>query len=222
MPTSGVRVRKGLIKMTRAALAAKIRTNLNDLGITFYSVSDINESIQDAYDEIVVYSECIEKRTDINFTSNSSYYKVGEELPSDFYRVIGILNDETNRWLTGSFDRNELIYANDWETTSGTAYNFTILGFDRIGITGRKSNATGYFKMFYKAQAPILQNSTHLLINDNFILLPELYATADLLEQNQEFSKASIYWNQYDEMLEKYRDKIQLLSKSDRVFTRGG
>ena len=206
--------------MTRDQIAHKVSRNLHDAGVTYYSAYDLNNSIQDAYDEIVVYSECIEKRIDIPYKSNTTYYQVGVELPADYYRVIKILNNEQNRWLSGSSDREQLNYSGDWETVNSTAYEFTILGHDRIGLNGRSSNATGTFKLLYKAQAPTLQGDTVLLINSSYILLPELYATADLLEQNQEFTKAQIYWNQYDPMLEKYREKIQVLAKPDRVFNR--
>ena len=57
-------------------------------------------------------------------------------------------------------------------------------------------------------------------IDVKFQLMLENYGTADLLEQNQEYTKSSIYWAQYDKQLEDYRYKIQLLSKSDRMMVR--
>ena len=206
--------------MTRLQAISKIRQNLDDLGVTFYSVDDINESIQDAYDEIVVYTECLEKLTSLNWLSNYTYYDFSTLIP-DYYRLVKIFNNNNNRFIEASNARYNTSYRQDWEITSGTPTDFTLLGPKLVGFAGRSANATGSFKVWYKAKAPTITNDNHVfLINDNFIELIEFYTTADLLEQNEEFSKAGAQWQQYDVMLEKYREKIQLLAKSDRVFTR--
>ena len=204
--------------MTRDQIAVKIRENLNDHGITYYSSEDLNDSIQDAYDEIVVYTECIEKITKITLPGDSTYYNFATLIP-DFYRLMGIHNPEINAYLTPDTDRNQLNYRNNWETITGSARDFTILDYRYIGIAGRSSYSRT-FKIYYKAQAPTLSGSTSLLINSHYQILVEHYCTADLLEQNQEFNKAVNYWALYEHLLEDYKFKIKLLSKADRIFTR--
>lgn len=205
--------------MTRADIRFRIRRNLDDLGITYYTAVDINEAIQDAYDEVVVYCECIEKRVDLDFVSNTTYYDFSTLIP-DYYRVIKLYHNGQNRFIDPTNNRNQGSYRIDWEVVNATEREYVILGPKYVGMSGRQAIATGNFGVFYKAKANQLIDTSIPLISDNYIRLLELYGTADLLEQNQEFTKAIKYWQEYDPMLEDYRRKVQLLAKADRVFTR--
>lgn len=205
--------------MTRDQIAQKIRRNINDAGITYYSADDINESIQDGYDEIAIYCECIEKTVSLPFQSNVTYYDMFTLVP-DYYRSIRIYSNQINQFLAVNLERQNLGYSSDWELNSGSARDYMIKGPRYIGITNRSSNSVGSFKMWYKAKANTLTGNDTPRINVNFQIMLENYGTADLLEQNQEYTKAEICWAQYNKQLEDYRMKIQLLSKSDLVFSR--
>lgn len=207
--------------MTRDQIATKVRDNLNDNGITYYSVTDINDSIQDAYDEVVVYCECIEKEATLNFVANNTYIDI-KSLIGDYYRPIFIYNQGTKLFLDFTHDRNLVSYRADWEYYVGSIRDFAILDSTKLGFSGRLGTITANdkFKLYYKASANTLNGDSHLQISDAYIKLIENYATADLLEQNQEYIKAQTYWAEYDVDLEQYREKIQLLAKSDRMFTR--
>lgn len=214
--------------MTRAEVSTKIRNNLNDLGITYYSDTDINNSIQDAYDEIVVYSECIEKWADIPVNTigateagGNPWIKISNIL-SDYYRPLAILNQTTRQFLEPQIDRDVDNYRWDWQLGNGAVYDFIINGPQWIGLPNSYTGANYKpLRLFYKATAPkMLVDTDYFRILDDYQILIEHYCTADLLEQNQEFMKAQNYWNQYEPLLEEYRSKIQLLSRSDRIFTR--
>lgn len=205
--------------MTRDQIASKIRHNLNDAGVTYYSVADVNDSIQDGYDEVVVYCECIEKSAIVDFKSDTTYYNLSTLIP-DYYRPIRIYSYNINRFMELNLELENSGYSLDWELTNGSARDYIIKGPKYIGISNRISNATGSFKIWYKAQANVLTGNDIPRINVKFQLLLENYGTADLLEQNQEYTKAQIYWSQYNKQLEDYRYKIQLLSKTDRIFAR--
>ena len=210
--------------MTRGQIGTKIRDNLDDAGITYYSSLDITDSIQDGYDEVAVYSECIEKWVALPQIINTTYYDFSELIP-DYYRVIDIYGFEFKNVLDPVNDRDLLSYRIDWELYSGGSREFMVLGPKYIGINGRKSvvGSNNTFRIYYKAQANILVSDSETpRINNDYQILLEWYGTADLLEQNQEYTKANGYWVQYNDMLEKYRYKIQLLSKSDRIFNREG
>src|SRR6187401_1795346 len=100
--------------MNRITIANKIRNNLNDAGVTYYSLSDIAESIQDGYDEVVVYCECIEKVVNIKQLVNTTYYNMRLLVP-DYYRVIRIWSSRINAMLNITSDRENLYYRQDWE-----------------------------------------------------------------------------------------------------------
>jgi hypothetical protein len=205
--------------MTRDQAASKIRRNLNDLGITYYSENDLNESIQDGYDEIVVFCECIEARYDVPFVNNTTYYNLRNTVPN-YYRIIKIRDIDKNRFLDPASARGENFYRDDWEIVNSDPREFVIAGPDYVGMSGRSSVATGSFTVFYKATAETLGPNSVLRISDKFINLIIDYCTADLLEQNEEYQKAARYWDKYEPALEDYRRKIQLLANSDREFTR--
>lgn len=205
--------------MKRAEIATKISENLDDLGITFYSKDDLNDSIQDALDEIVVYSECLDREWEIPFEDNLTYYNLHEIIP-DFYRIVRIWYPGISQFFGISSDRNELNYRLDWELRVANPRDLIIAGPNRIAFWGRHNGTTDKFKVFYKATAPALNDDMVIPINTNYMHLIENYCTADLLEQNEEFSKAMNYWNVYEPELENYKYKIQLLARSDRVYTR--
>lgn len=207
--------------MTRDQIAQKIRRDLNDLGVTYYNATDINDSIQDGYDEVAVYCECIERSAILNFKDNTTYYDMSVLLP-DYYRTVRIYSYLTKRFLHVNLERENFAGSWDWEVNQGTHYDFLIKGPKYIGISLRKTNAEGNFKIWYKAQANVLGPSDVPRIDNKFQLMLENYGIADLLEQNQEYTKANTYWTQYNKQLEDYRHKIQLLSQSDRLIWRDG
>jgi len=214
--------------MTRAEASKKIRNNLNDLGITYYTDKDINESIQDAYDEIVVYSECIEKWIDLPVNTliategGANPWVHISRIIADYYRPIALLNQTTRLFLSPLMDREQDDYRWDWQLGNGSVGDFIINGPEWLALPNSYTNVGNKpLRLFYKAKAPkMLVDTDFFRILEGFQILIEHYCTADLLEQNQEFSKATGYWNQYEPKLEEYRNKIQLLSKSDRVFNR--
>src|ERR1700752_2715159 len=206
--------------MTQSELKIRVKNNLDDFGV-WYSDKDLDDSIQDGYDEIVIFSQCIEKRGDLQFRANKPYCQWPNEIPADFYSVIQIWNSSNNPFFAGTDTRYESGLDFKYETISvSEPTNYTVIGPDRIGFDSRNISGDSVFTLFYKARAPKLTSDSVLLINENYILLPELYSTADLLEQNQEYSKATIYWAQYDPMLEEYRSKIQKIARADKVLTR--
>ena len=210
--------------MNRLDIATKIRDNISDAGITYYSKSDINESIQDGYDEVAVYSECIERWTVLPQVVDTTYYDFSTIIP-DYYRIISIWGMEYKMFMEPVVDRDLVSYQQDWELASYGSREFMILGPNYVGISGRRSSigSENQYRIYYKAQANKMTLDTDIpRININYHNLLELYGTADMLDQNQEYGKAAGYWNQYNDKLEKYKQKIQLLAKGDRVFTREG
>lgn len=206
--------------MTRDQVAQIVKHNLDDAGV-YYSDSDINESLQDAYDEIAVFTEFIERTIEISLQADTNYYNLSLLIP-DYYRLVYIYNIGKKQFIYPDVERKISGYRADWELAYQTETNFTINGPKYIGIFGRTAfvEPNAKLKIWYKATAPIMQGNSIILINTNYIQLLENYSTADLLEQNQEFTKALEYWQTYEVDLLKYREKIQLLSKKDRVFSR--
>jgi hypothetical protein len=106
---------------TRGGIKADIKSNLVDLSINFYNDDDINNSIQDAYTDIAILTQCIQNKVTLNWISKLSYYSFFSLGVSDYLGTIAIFNNVTNLWLRDDlnlkdFDR----IRRDWETWIGT------------------------------------------------------------------------------------------------------
>ena len=123
---------------------------------------------------------------------------------------------------------------------TGRMYNYIINGTEWIALpNGYFTSSHKPLRFFYKATPPKVvatefavypiptsevfpfadENHVFKILNE-YQKLIEYYVTADLLEQDQEFQKAMVYWKMYEPMLEEYRKKVLNLSKSDRIFAR--
>lgn len=229
--------------MTRGELKKDIRSNLFDNKITFYQEEDLDDSIQDAYDDIACLSKCISKKVTKNFRVDSVYYTASELGITDYLGAWAIYNNSTKRWLRDDLSIRQFDHLReDWETWSGEPDYWTPATHDRFIIIPRigglfDSGAFYYnafssafyigaasniktFDLFYWATAPRLVNdlNTFLIANDMLSLL-EYYATADMLEQAQEYKKAEGWWLQYYPGIESYRSRCERLAKRDLLLT---
>jgi hypothetical protein len=232
--------------MTRAAIKTDIRSNLWDAGVTFYSQDDLNDSVQDAYDDIVILSKCIIRKVNRSFLDDVTYYDAATDLGiSDYLGMTAIFNNRTKRWLDDNISLRQLDnIRSDWETWTGspemwvpvTTKKFAIIpkitgsgmgdgAFTRIAfssaffIGSSAGMVDNTFDLYYWALAPTLvnDNSTFLIAPDMNGLV-EYYSTADLLEQAQEFVKAEGWWIQYYQGVEEYRERCANLAKSDLLL----
>jgi hypothetical protein len=228
---------------TRGQIKINVRVNLDDAGVTFYSEQDLNDSFQDAYDDITILSQCLVKSATLSWMPNLSYYNFKTILGvTDFLAVTAIFNYNTSRWLRDDlnirdFDR----LRRDWENWEGTPQFWAPLNQDYVAIAPRYAGSTipgafnnlafsnaffigtstnlGTFKLVYWALAPTLVSDLDtLLIASDVQDMFEFYVTADMLEQAQEFVKASEYWGKYYSSLEEYSDRTKRINKSDLLL----
>ena len=175
-----------------------IRTNLGDAAIANFSIQDINDSCQDAYNEVVAISQCILKKTTLSFLSNTNYYDLPSLVP-DFMAMTAGFNNNTNLWLLDDktlkdFDRDRV----DWELWTGQPVWWAPCNDGRkVVLVPKLTIATGNFDLYYWAVAPTIIDSESPLVPPDFESLIECYATADLLEQFEEFTKAQNYWKEF-------------------------
>jgi len=232
---------------TRGQVKSDIQNNLIELNYNFYSDNDLNNSVQDAYDDIAILTQCIQKNVTLNWISNLSYYDFKDNMGvSDYLGTIAIFNQVTNLWLRDDlslkdFDR----IRRDWEKWIGTPLFWAPSDFKNIGICPKYSannitygafaasafdsnsywvdnSATtplGSFILYYWALAPVLtSDSDNFLIASDKVSAITKYATADLLEQAQEFNKAQTFWGPYQADVEDYSDRVKRNNKADLLL----
>jgi hypothetical protein len=226
---------------TRGQIKADVQDNLSDLNLNFFSDDDLNTSVQDAYTDIAILTQCIQKQSTQNWISNLSYYNFVNLGVSDYFGTIAIFNNVTNLWLRDDvslkdFDR----IRRDWELWIGTPIFWAPSDPVNIAIAAKylasnlgafaatafssgffldSSGALGSFILYYWGIAPTLVSdaSTFLIASDMQRLLTN-YATADLLEQAQEFGKADDFWNKYNADITSYSDRVKRNAKSDLLL----
>ena len=200
--------------MTRDEIATNVRENLEDAGITFYSATDISDSIQDGYDDVAVITGCIQKSVTLNFTANLSYYDF-KTLIADYYAPVALYNNVTKRWMDPDGKRIFRKVRRDYELWSGEPGFWAVIDARKVGIFPRKTATSGTFTVFYRATANTLSGSDTPLIHADVVDLLENYATGDLLDQAQEYIKADKYLGNYFTDVLKYKTRIGSLAKTD-------
>lgn len=228
---------------TRGQLKADVQDNLEELNLNFFSDDDLNQSMQDAYDDIAILTQCIQKQSTQNWISNLSYYNFQALGVSDYLGTIAIFNNVTNLWLRDDlslkdFDR----IRRDWETWIGTPQwwapsdplNIAVAAkylatsqssafwsgaFSPAFFIDPSYGSLGTFNLFYWAQAPVFgsDNDNPLVASDMQILFTH-YVTADLLEQAQEYGKSQDYWTLYFSSIQSYADRVKRNVKSDLLL----
>lgn len=202
--------------MTRDDIAARVRFNLDDNGIKFYSADDLNDSIQDAYNEAAVLGRTIEKTATVSFVDNLTYYDLSD-LISDYYHVIGIYNNNTKLWL--DYIPFKVLQETDhrWEVRNGQPKFFTVIDDSYIAISPRLADATGTMLIMYKAQAATLSGATTPIIQTENQKSLEQYSTGDMLEQKEEFQKAERWMGEYYEEMRAIIKQVNGRNAVDRI-----
>ena len=206
---------------TRGQIKTTVRTNLNDNGITFWSEDDLNDSFQDAYDDIVCISQCIVKSTIVNWIPDLVYYNPITDLSiSDYLAPVAIFNLSTNLWLRDDLNLRDLDrLRRDWECWVGTPQFWCSSDPLHFAIAPHLNVGTPSFKLLYWATAPLLTSDSNTLLTASDVQnLFEFYVTADMLEQAQEYVKASEYWTKYYNSLQEYSARVKTNNKSDLLL----
>lgn len=192
--------------------------NLNDAGAISYTTTDMDDSFQDGYDDIACLSQCIIKKTTLNWSANLSYYDF-PLLVADYMACVAIFNNVNNQWLDDNltlrdFDSMRI----DWELATGTPRNWAALNHKYTAFFPKYVSSSGTFDLYYWATAPTIVNvETPLISSDCQNLLTD-YSTADLLEQFEEYTKAGPFWASYLDTLIMFKERVANLIKSDLLI----
>lgn len=194
--------------MTRLELKSRILDNVKDPNQIYWTDDKINLSIQDGYDEIVLETECIEGMYTLNSTPGLIYYDLYDLIPN-FWKLTRIYNNQTNRWLT-IYDQQVLnrVYFS-WEQSTNTPWYGYIVDYRYFGFFPH-ANSSQTFDIYYKlCKDVLLSDSQQIQIQPAHIKVLETWCTADLLESVQEFSKAQVFWQDYNMELERFKAHVR-------------
>jgi len=195
--------------MTRSEVKTRVRANLDDLAVTFFTATDIEDSLFDAYYWASVFANTIEKTKNISFQKDCPYYHLQTIIP-DHFAVTGVYDVIRERFLRYK-SRIELVFLrSNYEVWPGPpeyffihSQNYLFIGPQQINVPSVAQSSQVDLKIFYRAFDDVATAS------DNGVFrIPiqgedciEFYATADLLEQAQEWTKAQFYWDKFHSQL---------------------
>jgi hypothetical protein len=207
---------------TFTQIKANIRENLNDANVTFWSADDLDASVQDAYDDVVARTRCITKRVTLSWVANEIYpdFSISPYSVTDFLGVVAIKNNVTNRWLEDNISRKQLDQIReDWELLTGATWLWVPAGDNKRTILfPHYASAAGTFDLVYSATAPTVVDGQSPLIPADMHRLIEIYATADLLTQAEEFTVAILQLKEYyspENGIPAYAKRARNISQSD-------
>ena len=190
--------------------------NLEELGQGYYSSEEINDSIQDAYNEICAKTLCIVKTATLPFLPQN-YYDFKTLGIFDYLGTIAIKNNATNLFLFDhltlrDFDRIRI----DWECWQGQPLFWCPHSLNLIAIVPFTNPAAGTFTLTYWATAPILNADEDIpIIASDIHSTFEHYCTADLLETAAEPTKAAGFWAEYEDDIKDYKKRCHAMAKAD-------
>lgn len=194
--------------MTRAEVKTRVRANLDDNAVTFFTATDIEDSLSDAYYWASIFANTVEKTKNISFQKDCPYYNLQTIIP-DHFAVTGVYDFARDKFLSYK-SRLELIGLRaNYEVWPGPpeyffihSQNYLFIGPQPLNIASAGQSGNIDFKIFYRAfdDEVTSDNGQYRLPLQGEDCI-EFYATADLLEQAQEWTKAQFYWDKFHSQL---------------------
>jgi len=203
--------------MTRNEIREQLSRSLEDQGLIHFTNDDLNDSLQDGYDLIALSSLCVERITSLTFVANRVYYDFAT-LISNFYSLTAIFNTRTNRWIEIKPYGWLATCGDNWETLHGETQFAAPVGISTIAFHPTIQESAGEFVVLYKAQAPILGDTSQPEFHPekHSILLD--YSFADLMHQNLEYAKANLKFAKFLAELNTVKQFIMLKDQPARRF----
>lgn len=207
--------------LTRGVLKTNLRDNLQDSGTsnTFFQDQELNDSLQDAYNEVIAKTRClVKKATSLQFKNSLGYIDfINDYNITDYLGTIAIFNRNTNLFLQDNVSLKDLDRMRlDWEQWEGQPIIWTPHSLQYIVMAPRFTTASGLFDLYYWANAPTFtDDTTQTVIATDMDILLEDYATVDAFETKEEPMKGSTYNARYYQKIVKYAARCQNLASAD-------
>lgn len=203
--------------MTFGEIKTKVRKNLNDQGITFYTDQNISESVQEGYSLLARLSGSIEKQELIPqiyapFWDFSTIF-------TDYLSLIGIFSLTRKRWLEPKWPKEIREIRYDWQKWRGTPIYMVPVDYRRTGLIPWPATDPPNQRIIvvYRAIADILQDAGIPQLPAQKHEMLEKYATADLCAMAKEFRLARQWAKQFGDDIPELRRLVRDKIRTDRI-----
>lgn len=205
--------------MTLTEITDRVQTNLDDLGANFFDPNaDVQPSIQDGYNLITALTESIEGHADVNFQDGLVFYDLTTTGIPDFLRIFGVYNNNTLRWMYPTSMLELYRIRDNWEMATGDPYWFLPIDYKTIALFPAMPVGTGSMTLLYKKKADVLTSNSQPQLPQEHQTVLEYYATDDLLDQAQEWTKALEYAGMMDVTIEQIRKVLRERSQPNQLY----
>ena len=204
--------------MNKEEIISRVRDELGDNGIDYYSSDDLGDCFNDGYQEVAVITGCIERMFELSLVDNQVYYNLYEAY-NGYLRTFAIWNPTINDWMSHKDVQYFHSVRRDWERANGSSYHFSVIDFQYIAVFPHLSTATDdNWEVFCKA-VPVLELENHETpeIPEQYQVVLHYYMMADLLSQSEEFTKSSLYEQAYIQKVNEFKTYVNTRSFPDRV-----
>ena len=203
-------------------IRANVAANLNDAGLTFFDETQLNDAINDAYQEIASKCFNIVKSVVVHQQTTPYYDFKNNAGVTDYLGTIAIFNQDTNYWLRDDLSlRDYDRLRRDWEQWAGTPQFWTPHSLQYIALAPNLGTVTSgnLLTLWYWATAPQLVNDADVpLIASDMQTMLEDYATADRLLDAEEITKAADYITRFERDKQKYKIRCLEICKADLLL----
>ena len=174
------------------------RLNESSSSPVYWTEADVEESLNDGYQELADATEWYERHVTMDLLSHRTYYDMRYVAEDTWLGPRRCFNNQTSRWLDPSnvndFDSERV----KWEDNGGEPQRFFMRGSWWFGVWPQPDADSGTLRLYYSGTPPTLTADADTIeIPLEFQEGVIEYAVYDLLAQEAETAKALSHWNAY-------------------------
>jgi hypothetical protein len=195
------------------------RLNESSSSPIFWADSDIEQALNEGYEEMADATEWYERFATLDLLSGKTYFDLRSVLSDTILAPKRIRNNQTEKWLTPT-DPRELDYHTfvQWEKNTGEPQMFFTRGLWWLGFYPKQNADSGSVRLYYSSIPPAMSaDEDEPAFPEEFHYGPVAYAVYDLLCQDRETQKGLIWWKEYVLTEEAFRRYVIGRISLDRV-----
>ena len=203
--------------MTKEQILDMARSELEDIGVSYFSKEDLSDSFDEGYKQVCVYTGVLERMTVFNIENETSYYNFYEDIPN-YFRTFAIYSNVVKEWLSHKSTEYFRKLRYDWELSRGNSRMYSVIDFQYVAFFPIPTlAASGTLDVFYKAVPDSISLDSTPEMPEQHQLVLVSYIVMDLLSQPEEYTKANLYGKQYFDRLFALRKYVNARSFPDRI-----
>ncbi len=201
-------------------MKADVRRKINAASTAFFTDSDIEDALNEAYEEMADATEFYERQATIDMLAGRTYYDLTSLLPDTFLSPRRAWNTTTQKWFgpTDTLERDSAYV--QWELTYGAPEYYLLRGNWWLGVWPRANDDTSYKARVYYTAIP-----EHMSAATDTPAFPKEFhqgvvdlALAELFAQNRDPKKVISSWKSGESYVAGLRDHVnarQRLAKTN-------